>query len=130
MAKIIIAGDAMIVESSHTLETIKTLEKHRPRALALYDEDGKTEMFKIGTTQGKGSISKYGASFGSASKNGDKKAIITLEIPASVEDAKAYAEETIGTAIIHLNRVEEQFETALASVEEELTAVRSNITVM
>ena len=35
MARIIIAGDAMVVESAHTLETLKTLEKYRPKALTL-----------------------------------------------------------------------------------------------
>lgn len=130
MAKIIIAGDAMVIESSHTLETIATLEAHRPKALTLFDEDGKTEIFKVGTTKGKGNINAYGASFGSASKNEGKKAIITLDIPSDVEDAKAYAEKTIGTAIIHLNRVEEKFADALASVNAELEAVRSKITVM
>lgn len=130
MAKILIAGDAMVVESAHTLETLKTLEKYRPKALTLYDEDGKTEMFKVGTTTGKGSINAYGASFGSASKNDAKKAIITMELPAGVADAKKYAEDTIGVAIIYLNRVEEQFATALADVEKEKADVRSNITVM
>lgn len=73
-----IAGDAMVVESAHTLETIKTLEKHNPKALTLLDDDGKTVVFRVGTTTGKGNINAYGASFGSASKNADKKAIITI----------------------------------------------------
>lgn len=130
MARIIIAGDAMVVESAHTLETIKTLEKYRPKVLTLYDEDGKSEIFKVGTTSGKGSISVYGASFGSASRNDDKKAVITLEIPVSAEDAQAYAENVIGTAIINLNKVEEQFEEALASVDSEKATIRESITVM
>lgn len=130
MARIIIAGDAMVVESAHTLETLKTLEKYRPKALTLYDEDGKTEVFKVATTTGKGSINGYGASFGSASKNDEKKAIITMEIPAGTTDAKAYAENAVGVAIIYLNRVESQFADALASVEAEKATVRETITVM
>ena len=130
MARIIIAGDAMVVESAHTLETLKTLEKYRPKALTLYDEDGKTEIFKVGTTTGKGSINGYGASFGSASKNADKKAVITMEIPAGTADAKAYAEDKVGAAIINLNRVEAQFADALQSVDTEKAAVRESITVM
>lgn len=130
MAQIKIVGDAMVIESAHTLETLKTLEKYRPKALVLYDEDGKTALFKVGTTSGTGGINQYGASFGSASKNEEKKAVITLEIPADTADAKAYAEDRVGVAIVHLNRVEEQFEAALASVEEERETVRSSITVM
>lgn len=130
MARIIIAGDAMVIESAHTLETIKTLEKYRPKALTLYDEDGKNEMFKVGTTTGKGNINNYGASFGSVSKNDEKKAIITMEIPAGTTDVKAYAENVVGAAIIYLNLVEDQFADALASVEAERETVRSTITVM
>ncbi|MBQ7044472.1 MAG: hypothetical protein IJN78_07690 [Clostridia bacterium] len=130
MARIIIAGDAMVVESAHTLETLKTLEKHRPKALTLYDEDGKTEIFKVGTTTGKGSIGSMGASFGSVSKNGEKKAIITMEIPANTADAQAYAEDVVGTAIINLNKVEAQFEAALAAVDTEKATIRESITVM
>lgn len=130
MAKIIIAGDAMVVKSAHTLDTIKTLEKYRPKALALFDEDGKTELFRVGTTTGKGSISSLGASFGSSSKDDEKKAVITMEIPAGTADAEAYAEKTVGVAIIYLNRVEEQFAAALEEVEDEKAAVRANITVM
>lgn len=130
MAKIKIAGDAMVIESAQTLENIKTLEKYRPKALTLLEEDGKTVMFKVGTTTGKGNINTYGASFGSASKNGEGKAVITLEIPASVTDAKAYAEETVGSAIINLNKVEAQFQAALADVEREKVAVRENIVVL
>ena len=130
MARIIIAGDAMVVESAHTLETIKTLEKHNPKALVLLDDDGKTEVFKVGTTSGRGSIGAYGASFGSVSKNGEKKAIITMEIPANTADAEAYAEDVVGNAIIKLNAVEAQFESALATVAQEKATIRESITVM
>lgn len=130
MAKIIIAGDAMVIESAYTLETLKTLEKYRPKALSLYDESGKEEVFKVGTTIGRGNINIYGASFGSSSKNDDKNAIITMELPADTTDAKAYAEDAVGVAIIYLNQVEKQFEDALMSVESERETVRSSITVM
>lgn len=130
MARIIIAGDAAIVESAYTLEQIKTLEKYRPRALTLLDEDGKTVVFKVGTTTGKGSINNYGASFDSESRNEGRKAIITLSIPKEVLDAETFVEDVIGVSIISLNRVEEQFDAALASVEEERQTVRANITVM
>lgn len=129
MARILIAGDAMVIESSRTLEEIKTLEKYRPKALALFDDDGE-EIFRVGTTIGKGSISTYGASFGSASKNTEAKATITMEIPVDVADAEAYAEDTVGVAIINLNRVEAKLEEALASVRQEKTEIRNNITIL
>lgn len=130
MAKIIIAGDAMVVESAYTLEEIKTLEKYHPKALTLYDEDGKTEIFKVGTTQGGGNINTYGASFGSYSRNDVKKAVITMEIPYGIDDAVGYVEESIGVSIIHLNKVEAQFAAALADVETKMAIIRSNVTFM
>ncbi len=130
MAKIIIAGDALVIESAHTLEEIKILETYRPKALMLYDEDGEDAIFLVGTTTGKGSITRYGASFGSASRNGSGNATITTEIPADVTDATKYAEEKIGISIIHLNAVEAQFASALEAIEAEKETIRSNINVI
>lgn len=129
MAKVVIVGDAMVIESSRTLEEIKMLEKYRPKSLVLFDEDGKTEKFKVATTTGKGSICEFGASFASSTKNEAKKACITLEIPAGVADAKAYAEETVGVAILHLNKIERNFEGAIKEVSDEKKAISDNITI-
>lgn len=132
MAKITIAGDAMVITSSQTLEAIKTLEKYRPKALCLYEtgENGKKEeVFKVCATAGEGSINQYGASFGSVSHDDEKLATITLPIPRGTQDAVEYAAEKVGVAIINLNKVEEQFAEALADVETEKAAVRENITV-
>lgn len=130
MAKVTIVGDAAVITSSKTLESIKTLEKYRPKALSLYSEDGSEALFTVGSTVGKGSIGKYGASFGSASHDEDKFATITMEIPAGVKDAEDWAVEEIGVAINNLNKVEAQLDAALEDVAAELAEVRSNIVVM
>lgn len=127
MAKILIAGSALVIKSGYSLDEIKTLEKYRPKALTIFEEDGKTELFKVGTTKGDGSIGTFGASFGRSSADDDKKATITINIPADVTDAKKYAEDTVGVAIVYLNKVEDQIPDALASVEEERAKVRENI---
>lgn len=127
MAKILIAGSALVIKSGYSLDEIKTLEKYRPKALTIFEEDDKTELFKVGTTKGDGSIGTFGASFGRSSADDDKKATITIDIPADVTDAKKYAEDTVGVAIVYLNKVEDQIPDALASVEEERAKVRENI---
>lgn len=127
MAKILIAGSALVIKSGYSLDEIKTLEKYRPKALTIFEEDGKTELFKVGTTKGDGSIGTFGASFGRSSADDDKKATITINIPADVTDAKKYAEDTVGVAIVYLNKVEDQIPDALASVDEERAKVRENI---
>ena len=132
MAKITIVGDAIVITSSKTLEDIKALEKFRPRQLALYETgegNKKEELFKVSSTKGEGSINKYGASFGSVTHDEAKLATITMTIPQGVEDAVKYAADKIGTAIIMLNKVEEQFDDAMAEIEEEKAAIRECITV-
>lgn len=127
MAKIKVAGNALVVESSKKFDEIKLLEKYRPNALVLFEEDGKTEKFRVGTTKGEGSIGKYGASFGGAAKDNSGKAVITMMMPEGVTDAKEYAEDVIGVAIILLNKVEEQFASALEEVNAEKAKVRESI---
>lgn len=132
MAKIKIAGDAMVITSSKKLEDIKLLEKYSPRALRLIkDVDGeKEEIFSVATTTGKGSISTYGACFGSAAHDGTGLATITLEIPSDVKDAEAYAEERIGVSILRLNELEKQFDEAIAAVVTQKEEIKANIEVV
>lgn len=132
MAKITIAGDAIVITSSKTLEDIKTLEKYRPKALSLYDvgDDGKKEeIFRVESGSSDGSINKYGATFSSVTHDDEKLATITMCIPHGVADAVEYAAEKIGVAIINLNKVEAQFDEALAEVAQEKATVMENITV-
>ncbi len=129
MAKIIIAGDAVVVTSALTLEDIKTVEKYRPKELVLKGgEDGKEPIFAIGTTKGAGSINGMGASFG---REFNGKASITLcadDIPA--EGVKEWAADRIGNAIIHLKKLEEKLPAVLEEIKAEKTAVLESVTVV
>lgn len=132
MAKITITGDAVVITSSQTLEDIRVLEKYRPKALCLFDVDEngqKEEAFKVCSTNGSGTINQYGASFGSATHDDQKRATITLTLPRGIDDATEYVAETIGAAILSLNRVEQQFAAALAGVADEKAAVMESISV-
>lgn len=132
MAEIIIAGDAIVVTSSKTLEDIKTLEKYAPKALRLYEtnEDGKKEeVFCVGSTNGEGSINQYGASFNSITHDDKKLATITMSIPHGITNAVEYTADLIGKAIIMLNKVEENLDGALEQVAADKAAVLENITV-
>ena len=132
MAKITIAGDAIVITSSQKLEDIKLLEKYRPKALSLFEtgENGKKdEVFKVGSTTGEGGITQFGASFGSTTHDDEKFATITMSLPRGVTDAKKYVADTVGVAILNLNKVEAQFAEALAEVVAEKAAVMENITV-
>ena len=127
-----IAGSACVIESAHTLAEIKMLEKFRPKTLSLFEGEAgkKEEVFRIGTAaKGTGSINAYGATFGPQSSK-DGKATITMMIPEGTEDTKKWAADVIGVSIIKLNKVEAQFEAALAEVKDEQKAVNDTITVM
>lgn len=122
----------MVITSSKTLEEIKVLEKYNPKALSLYeaDDNGKLqEVFKVGSTDGEGSINQYGASFGSATHDENGFATITMSVPKDVEDVVGYAADKVGAAVMKLNKVEEQFALAINVVNAERQAILQNITV-
>ena len=131
-AKIKVVGNVAVVESEAKLETIKKLQKYRPDSLRLYEGTGKDkeEVFAIcAAPKGNGSINAYGASF-STSTTTDGKAIITLMIPEGTQNAKEWVKETVGVAILNLNKVEAQFAAANEEIDHELADIEANISVM
>ena len=131
MARITIAGDAVVVTSALKLEDIKTIAKYRPNELILKGgEDGKEPIFGIGVTSGCGSINEVGASFGRESHDEDKLATITMCTGSDVTgDVKEWVADHIGGAIIKLNKLEEKLPAVLAEIADEKAAVMSNISV-
>ena len=129
MAIIKICGNVAVVESTKTLEDIRTLEKYSPKSLYLYEtgEDGKkTPVFRVCTAPS-GSINSVGACFADESYDERAVACITLPIPAGTEDVKAFIMDTVGQGIVKLNKVEDGFAEALAKVEADKAAVLENI---
>lgn len=126
-----IVGGACVIESSATLEEIKMLKKFRPNSLTLFEEKGgkKEPVFAVGLGNGAGSICEYGVSFGSVA-SADGRATVTLMIPEGTAEPKEWAEDRIGVSILHLNKIEEGFEDAIADVGREKAAVSAAITVL
>lgn len=130
MAKIVIAGDAVVITSSMKLADIQTIQKYRPKELVLKGgEDGKEPIFAIGVTNGCGSINEVGASFGRASHDDEKFATITMVTEGVAGDVKEWVADRIGGAIINLNKLEEKLPAVLAQIEGQKAEVMSNITV-
>lgn len=129
MAKITIAGDAVVITSSMKLEDIQAIAKYRPNELFLKGgEDGKEPIFAIGTTTGAGNISTVGASFGREAIDGTKKAIITMVMNgAPVENAKEWVADKLGGAIINLNALEAKLPAVLEAIAAEKATVMENI---
>lgn len=131
MAKVTIAGEAVVVTSAMTLEDLKTIAKYRPNELVLKGgEDGKEPIFAIGVTSGCGSINEVGASFGRESNDEEKLATITMCTSGNATgNIKEWVADLIGGAIINLNKLEEKLPAVLAKIAEEKAAVMSNISV-
>ena len=129
MAKIVIAGDAVVVKSELKLEDIKTIEKYNAKALTLMGGDeGKEPIFALGTTTGTGSINSVGASFGKADSDG--KAVITMVMQnVPTEKAKDWVAGTLGAAITNLKALEDKLPAVLAAIAAEKAAVMESITV-
>lgn len=130
MAKVIIAGDAVVVKSTLKLEEIQTVEKYRPNELVLKGgEDGKEPIFAVGTTTGVGNINEFGASFGSASHDDEKLATITLSATGITGDVKEWVADRIGGALVNLRKLEEKLPEVLEAIAAERTAIMSDISV-
>lgn len=128
MAKITIAGQAVVVTSALTLEAIKKVKKYRPDALILKGgEDGKEPIFALGV--GDGGINKYGASFNHETHDDAKLAVCTLTTTYEGDDIEDFIADEIGSAIINLNKLEAKLPQVIAEIDEEKETIKSNITV-
>lgn len=130
MAKIVIAGDAVVVTSAIKLEDLRNIKKYRPTALVLKGgEDGNEPIFAINVTNGNGDINQYGASFGAATRDDEKLATITLVAPGVEGDIKEFVADKLGSALINLNKLEETLPGVIQSIASEKAQIMDNISI-
>lgn len=126
MAKITVAGNAVIITSALTFKELETVKKYRPKALVLMGgEDDKEEIFAVGVgaARGQGSINKVGATFGAPNGGDDTLATITLVYDDLGDDAKEFVAEQVGASVMNLAKLEE----TLPAVLEEIKADREKV---
>lgn len=129
MAKIVIAGDAVVVTSSLTLDDIRKVEKYRPEALILKGgEDNKEPIFSVGTAKS-GSINQYGVTFASESHDESKLAQLTMTLCGVNGDVKEYVADKIGAAVETLNQVEATLPSVIEDIDAKKQAIIESITV-
>ena len=131
MAKVVVAGEAVVITSSLKLEDIKNIAKYRPGELTLKGgENGKEPIFAIGVTTGAGSINQNGASFGREASDGSTLATITMiaegQKPGNI---KEWVADTLGGALVNLNALEAKLPEVLDAIAAEKATVMANITV-
>lgn len=131
MAKVTLAGEAVVITSKFTLEDLKFVQKYRPDALTLVDED-KNPYFAVGVCgKSYGKINKYGAEFATESKDGKKLATITLMTGQfNCDDIKEAIADEIGSALVNLNRVENGLAAVIEAVKAERASVIESIEVL
>ena len=131
MAKITIAGNAVVVTSSLKLEQLANIKKYRPKALTLMGgENNKEEIFTIDVGNGGcGDINGYGAYFCNATHDNDKMACITMCMEGVTGDIKEFVADKLGSAIIHRNKLEQALPAVLEEITAEKAAILQNITV-
>lgn len=128
MAKIIIAGNSCTVESAFTTAQLKKLQKYNPDALVLKDADKKPIfMVDVGKC---GGVSAAGIVFDGTTHDGKSLACLTKLMPGDVCDANAWVMDNIGMSILSLNKLEEKIGSALESVDADVAAVQSAISVI
>ena len=127
-AKVI--SNQMAVVTTITLEQIKKLEAEKPAALRLYEGEGKEkrEVFRVAAGE-KGCVSNIGITFDSETNDGDKFAVVTLDLSGKPEseDITEYAAKRYGRALKALSQVEANFTPALTAIEVEAEELRNLI---
>lgn len=132
MAKIVIAGESVVITSTVKLQDFKKVKKYRPAALILMGgEDNEEPIFGVSIVEGHGNISKFGVEFGKETHDDKKLASLTINLPdVGDRDIKEVVADEIGPAIVLLNRIEKAIPSVLEEIEAEKEAILSNITVM
>lgn len=131
MAKVTIAGNAVVITSSMKLADLATIKKYRPKALRLMGgENGKEELFVVDVgTSGNGGLNNVGAAFCAATHDDAKKACITINLDGVQGDVKEYVADKYGEALIHLNALEETLPAVLTAITAQKADIMANIAV-
>ena len=113
-AHIEISGASAVLVSDVTLEDWKRVEKYAPEMMKIVDEEGET-LIKVKTCCGGGSINEYGVCFGSYTNEGGK-ATVTVLLDEEVEDKLQAVKDTMGSALIDLNNIEDEIPDVLKEI--------------
>lgn len=131
MAKITIAGDAVVVTSSMTLEDLKLIKKYRPKALNLMGgENNKELLFSIMIGNGAGSVNENGAIFGRTTPDDAKLACITMHIGEHTGSVTEFVADMIGGAVGMLSKIEETLPAVVDEIKAERESILANIQIV
>lgn len=132
VAAVQIAASVVTIKSAFTAAELNMVKTFRPEALTIFDTESghKVPKFTVGvSTVGDGSVGAAGVSYGVRPAS-DGKAMMVMEIPNGVEDAKEWAADKIGAAILHVRKIEAGLAGVIAEIKGEQDQVKAAITVL
>lgn len=131
MAKVTIAGKALVITSNLKLTDLETVKKYQPKALILMGgEDGKEPVFAIGAVRGStGKIGSIGVEFGEETHDDQKLATMTLMVPGDVKDMKEYVADKYGAALVNLKKLEDILPAVVEAIAASKKSIMDNISV-
>lgn len=131
MAKVTIAGKALVITSNLKLTDLETVKKYQSEALTLMGgEDGKEPVFAIGIVRGSaGKIGGSGVEFGEETHDDQKLATMTLMLPGDVHDMKEYVADKYGAALVNLAKLEAALPAVVESIAASKKSIMDNINV-
>lgn len=128
MAKIKVAGKAVVIESEVLLKDWNALKKYAPKYLDLLDEN-KEVVFSVRVGKsGNGSVASFGIQFAPEAPNGFASVTLTPDIPEGVEVEDFVADE-YGQALMLLNKVEDAVPAAIEEIDAAKAKILEAITV-
>lgn len=131
MAKIYLAGDAVVITSALSLESLRTVKKYRPEALNLYGgKENEVLIFSVLVDRGS-AVCANAIAFNAATRDDEKLATLTTMLPESAKntDVKEYLADEYGAIITNLNKIEAAIPAVLEEIAAEKAAVMSNISI-
>ena len=135
MANVKIIGDAIVITSEVKFEDYQLVQKMKPKALSLYEEnsDGKlVPVFRVNVCDGEvrpTDVNENGITFRKGSRDGGY-AQITAKAPAGDGDIKELVAEVFGGPLAKLIELEEQLPFVLDAIHDAHEAVLENIEVL
>lgn len=121
--KIKVVGKAVVIQSLPAKD-IQSLQIYKPEALVTKNEKDEP-IFKVGYNTGAGNASKHGIMFNDVTADG--KAQLTLVIPESVEDKKAYVTETYAAVFWKLQAAETQIEYQISVLKDQISTLDATV---
>lgn len=126
--KIIIAGTTVTFVSPHTLEQLRKVEKYKPNALVLRDDNGDAQF--ILSASHDAAITDAYAAYADSTPDENALACISMGLPnCNGKKATEVVADSYGPMIVKMNAIEAQITRALHDVDDMLRQVANDITV-